>query len=42
MIRPKVQLPHHHLAQQVLELALAWLALAAGLPTSSISSRLVL
>jgi hypothetical protein len=38
MTRPKAHLPHHPLAQQILALALTWLALAAGLPTNTLSS----
>jgi len=40
MTRPKAQLPHHSLTQQFLALALAWLALASGLPTNALSSPL--
>lgn len=38
MIRPMVQPPQHSLSQKILAMALAWLALAAGLPTNSIAS----
>jgi IPT/TIG domain len=40
MTRPKAQPPNHPLGQQILALALAWLALAAGLPTNALSSPL--
>jgi hypothetical protein len=40
MIWPKAQVPHHSLAQQILAVVLAWLALTAGLPTNTFSSPL--
>ncbi len=40
MIRPKAQESHHSLIQQILALALAWLAVAASLPTNILSSPL--